>query len=464
MPLPLVTLRSVTFHPWQLVPLLGAVQGVLLAMVLAARATNRTANRLLAVTVASFSLYLAIAAFDPTELVQAYPHLLGAAHPLPFLFGPLVYLYARCASDRTRRITARDLLHFVPFALVILTGLPIYMMSGSEKIALYFAMEAGNVPWQVAVAAPLKHVSGIAYTIATLRFLQAHRTIVSENYSSLERVNLAWLRWLVYSAAAIWLIATGVSLARPLGVDPGSVGDDVIAMLMTLLVYGIGYLGLRQPEIFRFDTAEFRVPLGAAHTARALDEERVPVAQLNRQLTEPAAPADSIAIGSPLLLADAAATPELEVAGSGKGEADGSSAAGEPSATRYERSGLTERQAARLRDRLLEMMEKEHPYRNAELTLADLAERLGTSPHKLSEVLNSLVGQSFYDFVNGYRVREVERRLRTPDASRLTFLTLALDAGFASKSTFNAVFKKHTGRTPSVYRELATGNSDRMTA
>ena len=56
-------------------------------------------------------------------------------------------------------------------------------------------------------------------------------------------------------------------------------------------------------------------------------------------------------------------------------------------------------------------MEEEQPWRDSSLTLADLAARLSTTPHKLSEVLNSQLGQSFYDFVNGYRVEEVKSRV-----------------------------------------------------
>ena len=97
-------------------------------------------------------------------------------------------------------------------------------------------------------------------------------------------------------------------------------------------------------------------------------------------------------------------------------------------------------------------MEAERPYRNKDLNLPDLAGSLYTTPHKLSEVLNSQLDQSFYDFVNGYRVRDVQQRLTDNQSQHLTLLSLALDAGFASKSTFNSVFKKLTGQTPSEYR------------
>lgn len=113
---------------------------------------------------------------------------------------------------------------------------------------------------------------------------------------------------------------------------------------------------------------------------------------------------------------------------------------------------MTDAEATRLKTSLLAVMESERLWKNSELTLAHLAARLRTTPHKLSEVLNSEVGQTFYDFVNGYRVREVQRRIREGEARALKILALALDAGFASKSTFNEAFKKHTGQTPSNFR------------
>ena len=49
-------------------------------------------------------------------------------------------------------------------------------------------------------------------------------------------------------------------------------------------------------------------------------------------------------------------------------------------------------------------------------------------------------------------MRYVQSRIKSGDATNLKILSLGLDAGFASKSTFNDVFKKHTGLTPSDYR------------
>ena len=399
----------------QFVALLGAIQGVFLAGALASKRSNRTANRLLAIAMLVFSISLATSVYHALRLERAYPHFFGVGYPLPFLYGPLIYLYAIAAADRSHRLATRDALHFVPFAIVVLLGLPIYLSSGPEKIVFFERLERGDFPGWMVVVDPLKYVSGVSYATATMTFLLRHRERVKASYSSIERVNLRWLLWLGAAAAAIWALALGFQVVESAGVVEVERSDQYVGLAMALLVYAIGYRGLRQPEIFRYETAEYPVPV--------------------------ASPGASLVAGDePVVAAPADAAP----------------AADEP-VERYARSGLTDRQAARLKDALTGLMERESLWRDSDLTLADLAAKLDTTPHKLSEVLNSEIGQSFYDFVNGYRVRDVQRRIAAGEARQAKLLTLAMNAGFASKSTFNLVFKKHTNQTPSDYQRVANG-------
>lgn len=89
-------------------------------------------------------------------------------------------------------------------------------------------------------------------------------------------------------------------------------------------------------------------------------------------------------------------------------------------------------------------------YRNSELTLATLAEQVGVNVHHLSETLNQYGGKNFNLFINEYRVAEVCQQLDQKSERKL--IDVALDAGFSSKSSFNAIFKKLTGQAPSLYR------------
>ena len=400
-------MARVTFDWIQLAVALGAVQGLLLTGALLAHRTNRVANRLLAALMATFTVSLASVLYYASGLTYQYPHLFGVSYPLPWVFGPLVYLYTLAASDRAWRFRTRHALHFAPVIAVVIVTLPIYLMSGAEKMALFDRLQAGDVPTLLAALEPTKYVSGLSYSVATVMHLRRHRRRVMDSYSNTERVNLHWLLALAGAGAAIWLLATVTEAADLL---PGSVrspGPNLDALAVALLVYAIGYMGLRQPEIFRYD-----VP-------------------------PPKAPAEN---------APAGAAPEA-----------GAEPPSEPADQRQPRSGLGEREAARLKAELLALMAREHPHRDPELTLAGLAELLNSTPHKVSELLNAELGQTFYDFVNGYRVDEVRRRLAEPKSQHLSVLTLAMDAGFASKSTFNDVFKKRTGRTPSTYRKALAG-------
>lgn len=387
----------------------GAVQGTGVALALAARRPRRTPNLLLSALVLAFALHLASVVYYSADLVEWLPHLFGLTQPLPLAFGPLLYLYAITASGQQHGLRQRDLWHALPCVAFYVWGLPIYLQSGEEKLALFRAIQTGQLPLQSRVAIPLVLLSGVGYTVATLVALRRHQGVVAENYSSLERVNLQWLRWLALASALIWLTALLFEGADSTQWAVSLPGDFVVAVGITLVIHAIGFWGLRQPEIFRYVTAEHAV---VPTTPQPIVES----------LTEPA-----------------------------------SDPVSDQSLPRYERSGLSPRDAEALKSRLLSLMDDEHLYRSADLTLGDLAERLGTTPHRLSEVLNALLGQSFYDFINGYRVREVQTRLQGPDGARLTYLALALDAGFASKSTFNAVFKKHTGMTPSEYRRARQG-------
>ncbi len=104
-------------------------------------------------------------------------------------------------------------------------------------------------------------------------------------------------------------------------------------------------------------------------------------------------------------------------------------------------------------NRLLNYMSEKKPYLDSELTLSSLAKDLGISRSQLSILINEGIGDNFYDFVNKYRVDEVKRLMVDPQVKNYNLLGIALEAGFKSKSTFNLIFKRFTGLTPTEYRK-----------
>ena len=103
--------------------------------------------------------------------------------------------------------------------------------------------------------------------------------------------------------------------------------------------------------------------------------------------------------------------------------------------------------------KLVKYMEAEHMYRNSELTLQDLADKLDISAGYLSQIINDNDNKNFFEFVNRYRIHDVKNKLRDKEFDHYSIMGIALESGFKSKSTFNTVFKSFTGKTPSSYRK-----------
>ncbi len=104
-------------------------------------------------------------------------------------------------------------------------------------------------------------------------------------------------------------------------------------------------------------------------------------------------------------------------------------------------------------DSLNALVEEQCPHLDADLTLGKLAQQLGVTDKVLSFVLNEGLSTSYTDYINILRVEEATRQLRDERLSHLSVLGVGYNAGFSSKATFNRVFKKSTGMTPSQYRQ-----------
>ncbi|MBN1363657.1 MAG: AraC family transcriptional regulator [Syntrophaceae bacterium] len=120
-----------------------------------------------------------------------------------------------------------------------------------------------------------------------------------------------------------------------------------------------------------------------------------------------------------------------------------------PNVPKYKNSGMKNEAARQFYSKLLKVMVEEKPYLEPKLTLAELAKELNVSTNSLSQIINQEAGVNFYDFVNKYRVEDFINQAKKN--KNFSLLALAFDSGFNSKSSFNQIFKKHTGQTPSEF-------------
>ena len=100
---------------------------------------------------------------------------------------------------------------------------------------------------------------------------------------------------------------------------------------------------------------------------------------------------------------------------------------------------------------LLTYMNDKKPFLQPEITLKALSDELNVTSEYLSEVINDDLNKNFFDFINHYRVEEFKNQCKIDSNKHLNIIGIAFNCGFNSKATFNRVFKKVTGLTPSEY-------------
>ncbi|MCA8829654.1 helix-turn-helix domain-containing protein [Hymenobacter pini] len=353
------------------------------------------------------------------------------------MVGPALYFYFRSLTNQEFRLQRRHWWHLAPALamlawLVVVFGYDIGWWHGlqGQPLPAHFGTKGPLASWAAhhpigLLADILGYCSVLAYAVHTLRAYRAYARYLNDNFSDTEQLRFRWLRNVLVAV----VVGTGVTLVFGLVnyfVTPLNYVQNWYDYLFTgLLIYYLSISGLLTG--YRLAALRFQLPATA------------PPATLP--------PVESAAAPAMPMLAEAAGSQRLPV------ESETLAAAGrEPlGGVVPEAAPVAEPDAelSRWTTRLLAHMQAARPYLGPELTLGELATQLRTNTSWLSRVINTGCGQNFNDFVNEYRVREAERLLRDPQFRHYTLLAVALEAGFNSKSTFNRVFKKLRGQTPS---------------
>ncbi len=100
------------------------------------------------------------------------------------------------------------------------------------------------------------------------------------------------------------------------------------------------------------------------------------------------------------------------------------------------------------------LMKEAKIYRDPNLGLESMAQKLKISSNYLSQLVNKVTHQNFAEYVNGFRIEDAKSKLKNSNFANYTVISIGLESGFNSKSTFYSAFKKRTGVSPSTYRKL----------
>lgn len=118
---------------------------------------------------------------------------------------------------------------------------------------------------------------------------------------------------------------------------------------------------------------------------------------------------------------------------------------------KYKKSNLSPLEKEQYLNQILSVVETEKLYKNPNLTINDLSEKLSISSRYISQVINEYKNQNFYDFINRFRINEACELLKQY-TNDLTILEILFEVGFNTKSSFNTAFKRITKTTPTEFR------------
>lgn len=316
-----------------------------------------------------------------------------ATFALPLLTAPLLYLYIKFLIHK--HLSLKEiLLHLSVYPLFIVLFVGITKVTDTAIITAkgYLIGVHTSPSWLHYFAIPLA-ISGLVYCIANLFLLKEHQKRIVHFFSFEEKINLKWVNYMVYSYFLLFIVSSSLIFgATQFQLFPVDFAFTGVGFTLGLILIAFGFYGFRQTDIF-----------------------------------------------SNLSNSNVTTSPKDVLF-----KKNGAS---------YAKSGLTSVKIEALARQLTHYMREEKPYLNENLTLTTLAQQCAWSQAHLSQIINTHFKVNFYDFINQYRIEEAKSMLLSPHHDRLSFLGIAFDCGFKSKSSFNRYFKKYTGLSPTEFKK-----------
>lgn len=372
---------------------IGVLQGILLSILIYFHPkSDQRVNKFLACYIASISIIMS----GPLLLQIVSWKDTFVIGSFPSLVGPLLYFYIRSFKEK---ITLRKALpHLIIFfAYSVFTYWFVKDLANKYPGAKDFPNE-GFKSIAGFIYFGLRYAQMIVYYFIARHELKSYQKVIRHLFSETSQIDLRWVKLLVNGYIIIILSALVIYFFLAKYPEYFYQLYLLNIAIATPYIYMATYKGITQPTIWQ------KVALR--------DKEK-----LEEQVHE---------------------TEELTKANHRQ---------------TAQKQGLNDTRTEEIIAKVVQAMDREKLYREPELTLQDLSNRLKFPSYQVSMAINEGMKKSFYDLVNGYRVEEAKRLLVNPKNREYTILSVGFEAGFNSKTTFNTVFKKFTGQTPTSFRD-----------
>ena len=377
----------------------GILQAILLAALLYFHSKgDKSVNVFLSLYILCVSILMFIPAAQQLFSLQIILYLM----PFALLIGPFLYLYVRSFKEviTWRKAWPHFLLFFV-FLFLNYLVLPLLINKYPSFRQVTEEMLPDPASYIRIIIRIVRNVQMIIYYFLARRTLISYQKSIHHLFSEISQINLAWVRWLIngYLFLIISLLILFYFVVRyP---DQFELLIVINTTIITPYIYLITFKGISQPTLW-----QIQPDLNKETVEKEMHKaEEIEIHIMNDEMPRPS------------------------------------------------KAGLSGDKIEEIVKKIILMMEQEKLYLETDLTLQQLADKLQVPNYQVSQAINDGMKKNFYDLVNGYRVEEAKRLLLDPKNKNFTILSMGFEAGFNSKTTFNTVFKKFTGLTPTEYRD-----------
>jgi len=228
---------------------LGAFQSIIFSLLLITKKGKHTADKYLAGFFFVITLYLLNIYSVKFDIWKKFPEIIAIITLVSLTYGPLLFFYVSSLIGQ-KVFPKHILLHAIPVSITFLIIFPFLFYSKEEKL-LYFTDKFINLPLNVSIGTFIQYLSAPIYFIWTIIRLKKYKQHLKNYRSSIEKINLQWMRKLLYGVITIWFIdCLNVYALNFTDFNIPNFVSWYIKYAFIAFILIIGYYGVNQGSVF----------------------------------------------------------------------------------------------------------------------------------------------------------------------------------------------------------------------